>query len=65
MDDRLIKEGKFEYLQEGEGPVLLILHGLFGALSNFQDVKKKKKKSFTVVIPMLPLYTMPIINSNV
>ena len=65
MDDRLIKEGKFEYLQEGEGPVLLILHGLFGALSNFQDVTQDLKKSFTVVIPMLPLYTMPIINSNV
>lgn len=65
MEDRLIKDGKFEYIEQGDGPVLLILHGLFGALSNFQDVMPELTKSFRVVIPMLPLYTLPVINSNV
>ena len=34
----LIEEGKFRYVKVGEGKPLILLHGLFGALSNFQDV---------------------------
>ena len=49
MEYELKKEGRFEYLQEGEGPVIIFLHGLFGQLSNFKDVislkTNYKKKS--------------------
>ena len=38
MELKVKKEGSFEYVEEGQGPVLIILHGLFGALSNFKDV---------------------------
>ena len=38
MDITIKKEGKFQYIEEGEGEVLLLLHGLFGALSNWRDV---------------------------
>lgn len=66
MQDALKKEGKFEYLEEGEGPVIVILHGLFGALSNFREVVPYfAEKGFKVVIPILPLYTLPVINTNV
>ena len=34
-------EEGFEYLETGTGPVLLILHGLFGALSNFTEVVRE------------------------
>ena len=27
-------EDGFSYVEEGEGPILLLLHGLFGALGN-------------------------------
>ena len=31
------EEGGFQYVENGNGPTLLVLHGLFGALSNFQE----------------------------
>ncbi len=35
---------KFRYIDEGEGDVIMLLHGLFGALSNFEDVIEKFSK---------------------
>ena len=32
------EENGFRYVEEGQGPVLLLLHGLFGALSNWEGV---------------------------
>ncbi|MFN3918299.1 MAG: alpha/beta fold hydrolase [Flavobacteriales bacterium] len=65
MKDQLVKEGEFTYLEKGEGPVLLLLHGLFGALSNFNDVIDHFSNRYKVVIPMLPLYEMPILTTGV
>ncbi len=53
-------KGKYEYIDEGEGPVFLLLHGLFGALSNWEGVVEKFSANFRVLIPMLPIYKMPI-----
>jgi pimeloyl-ACP methyl ester carboxylesterase len=56
-----IKEDNgFKFVDEGKGPVLLLLHGLFGALSNWEGVVNRFSKDFRVVIPMLPIYEMPI-----
>lgn len=65
MEERIIKEGEFEYLEVGNGPVIVVLHGLFGALSNFKDVLNHFKSNYRVVIPILPLYTLPVLNTNV
>jgi len=65
MDYEIKKQGKFSYLEEGEGPNLVLLHGLFGALSNYEYVVEHFKSRYTVIIPMLPLYDLPIINTNV
>ena len=54
------KEKDFSYVDEGSGDVLLLLHGLFGALSNWEGVVNSFSKYFRVVIPMLPIYEMPI-----
>ncbi len=57
----LVKEqGEFKYVDEGEGRVLMLLHGLFGALSNWEGVVTHYSKHFRVIIPMLPIYEMPI-----
>jgi pimeloyl-ACP methyl ester carboxylesterase len=57
----LIKqENGFKFVEEGKGPPLLLLHGLFGALSNWEGVVNRFSKNFTVLIPMLPIYEMPI-----
>ncbi len=53
------KDG-FRYVDEGRGEVLMLLHGLFGALSNWEGVVARFSKNFRVVIPMLPIYEMPI-----
>jgi pimeloyl-ACP methyl ester carboxylesterase len=54
------EENGFKYVDEGSGPVVLLLHGLFGALSNWEGVVNRFSKNFRVVIPMLPIYEMPI-----
>lgn len=54
----LNKEG-FQYLDEGDGEVLLLLHGLFGALSNWESVTNHFSKHFRVIIPMMPIYDAP------
>ncbi|MBX2964993.1 MAG: alpha/beta hydrolase [Cyclobacteriaceae bacterium] len=54
------EEGGFKYVDEGQGPVLMLLHGLFGALSNWEGVVTRFSVNFRVIIPMLPIYEMPI-----
>jgi 2-hydroxy-6-oxonona-2,4-dienedioate hydrolase len=64
-EDYIKKEGEFEYLEKGEGHVLLVLHGLFGALSNFADVIDGFSKNYKVVVPIMPLYTNPLLKTSV
>lgn len=64
--DFAIKEDKdFKYVEEGEGEVLLLLHGLMGALSNWEDVVNAFKGKYRVIIPMLPLYDLPLLTTGV
>ena len=65
MEDQIKSEGGFQYLETGEGPVLLLLHGLFGALSNFEDVIIEFSGKYKVIVPLLPLYELPLKNTNV
>ena len=65
MEQQLIEEGEFKYLEIGDGPALIVLHGLFGALSNFKDVIDGFKSNYKVVIPMLPIYDLPLLKCNV
>ncbi|MFN8690669.1 MAG: alpha/beta fold hydrolase [Cyclobacteriaceae bacterium] len=39
---------------------MMLLHGLFGALSNWEGVVNRFQAKYRVVIPMLPIYEMPI-----
>ncbi len=56
-----LKERKdFKYIDEGEGENLVLLHGLFGALSNWQGVVNHFSQNYRVIIPMLPIYNIPI-----
>ena len=54
------EENQFKYIDEGSGEVLLLLHGLFGALSNWEGVVNHFKDNYRVVIPLLPIYDMPL-----
>jgi pimeloyl-ACP methyl ester carboxylesterase len=64
MEDLLKQDGKFRYIEQGEGTPLLLLHGLFGALSNFKEVLNHFSTRYKVVIPMLPLYDLPLLDTS-
>lgn len=60
------KEGKFNYLEIGEGQPIIILHGLMGGLSNFEGVTNHfSTKGYKILIPELPIYTMPLLKTTV
>tara|TARA_B100000674_G_scaffold423979_1_gene376877 strand:+ start:287 stop:1024 length:738 start_codon:yes stop_codon:yes gene_type:complete len=57
---------KYDYIEEGRGEVIILLHGLMGAVSNFEStLKELPKHGYRVILPMLPLYSMPILKTNV
>lgn len=64
-ESEIIKEGKFEYLEKGEGHTIVILHGLFGALSNFSEVIDRFSKKYKVVVPIMPLFNSPLLKTSV
>jgi len=65
MDFVLKEEHGFSYIDEGEGEVLLLLHGLMGALSNWDAVIRDFSKEYRVIIPILPIYDLPLLTTGV
>jgi 2-hydroxy-6-oxonona-2,4-dienedioate hydrolase len=66
MAHQLKEEGKFKYLEIGEGTPMIILHGLMGGLSNFDNVAQFfPEKGYKVIIPELPLFELPLLTTNV
>ena len=62
----VLKEEKgFTYVEEGQGEPLLLLHGLMGALSNWEKVIEEFSPHYRVIIPILPIYDMPILTTGV
>ena len=56
---------KFKFIEEGEGEPLILLHGLFGALSNFKDLIEYFKRHNKVVVPILPLFELDLLHTTV
>ena len=65
MSYELRQQDKFRYLEEGQGEPLILLHGLFGALSNFSHLIDYFKQHNKVVVPLLPLFELDILHSTV
>ena len=65
MNYEIIQEGKFKYIEAGEGEPLMLLHGLFGALSNFKDLIDYFSQRNKVVVPMLPLFELDLLHTTV
>ena len=56
----------YNYIEKGSGPTIILLHGLMGAVSNFETtLNNLPNHGFRVILPMLPLYSMPILKTNV
>ena len=57
----IIEEGRFKYIESKGGKEnLLLLHGLFGALSNFEGIIRHFSDKLNVVVPILPIFELPI-----
>lgn len=62
MNHPIKEEGKFKYIEtNGEHKhTLVLLHGLFGALSNFSGIINHFGDKYNVVVPILPIFELPI-----
>lgn len=66
MEYPVIEDGGFKYIEtKGGTKNLLLLHGLFGALSNFKGILQHFGSTYNVVVPMLPIFEMPLLKLSV
>jgi pimeloyl-ACP methyl ester carboxylesterase len=65
MNYEIQLDGKFKFIEAGEGEPLMLLHGLFGALSNFADLINHFSKTHKVVVPILPLLELDLLHTSV
>lgn len=65
MNFEIKQTDKFKFIEEGEGEPLILLHGLFGALSNFTDLINYFRHHYKVVVPMLPLLDLDLLHTSV
>lgn len=60
------KEGKFTYIEEGEGAPLILLHGLMGGVDNFGSmVDIVAEAGFKVLAPDLQLFDVPLLKTSI
>lgn len=63
MNLELKEEGKFKYIESNGGKEnLVLLHGLFGALSNFEGIIEEYKDKYNVVVPIIPIFELPLLS---
>ena len=66
LEKQIITEADYRYIELGEGTPVVILHGLMGGLSNFEGVMNYfPSKGYKILVPELPVYELPLINSSV
>ena len=59
-------EGKFTYIEAGEGPPLILLHGLMGGVDNFGSmVDIVAEAGFKVLAPDLQLFDVPLLKTSI
>ena len=59
------KDKKYHFIEKGEGYPMVLLHGLMGGLSNFEEMAEFfADKGFKVFVPQLPIYDLPVLNTN-
>ncbi len=66
MKFNIIKEGNFNYIEVGKGNPIIIMHGLMGGLTNFDEfINFFSNEGYKVLMPMLPIYELPVLDSSV
>jgi pimeloyl-ACP methyl ester carboxylesterase len=65
MKYEIKQQDKFKFVEVGAGEPLVLLHGLFGALSNFVGLVEYFRTKYKVIVPMLPLFELDIFHTTV
>jgi 2-hydroxy-6-oxonona-2,4-dienedioate hydrolase len=65
MQFEIKQDEKFRFIEEGEGEPLMLLHGLFGALSNFAGQIEAFRSTHKVIVPILPLLELDLLHTTV
>src|SRR6202000_2066748 len=65
MQYEIKQEEKFRFIEEGQGEPLLLLHGLFGALSNFSGQIDYFRHNYTVVVPLFSCAGLDFLHTTV
>lgn len=61
IDTVIREEGKFKFIETGgNGKPLILLHGLLGALSNFEGIIDHFAPQYNVAVPILPLFEISL-----
>ena len=65
MKTEILNKNNFNYIDKGKGTPIVLLHGLMGSLSNFKNcIEDLPKQGFRVIMPMLPIYDLPLLKTN-
>lgn len=65
MEYEIKQDDKFRFIEEGSGEPLVLLHGLLGALSNFNELIEYFRHHYKVVVPLLPLFDLDLLHTTV
>jgi pimeloyl-ACP methyl ester carboxylesterase len=65
MKYEVIEDSGFKYVEAGKGETLVLLHGLMGELSNWEATIDYFKDRYHVIVPILPIYELPILTLGV
>jgi pimeloyl-ACP methyl ester carboxylesterase len=65
MKYEVIEENGFKYIEAGKGETLVLLHGLMGELSNWEATIDCFKDRYHILVPILPIYELPILTLGV
>ncbi len=60
MKYEIKEDHNFKYIETGGKENLILLHGLFGALSNFEGIINRFSSGYNVIVPLLPIFDLPI-----
>lgn len=59
MRYQIHQKGKFKYIEEGSGELVILLHGLFGSMGNYELLIEGMKSRYKMIVPLLPIFEMP------
>ncbi|RZK42019.1 MAG: alpha/beta hydrolase [Pedobacter sp.] len=65
MKYEVTEEDGFKYIEAGKGQTLVLLHGLMGELSNWEATIDHFKDHYHIVVPILPIYDLPLLTLGV